>query len=274
MSASDRPPGSEWLGTQADYPEDYNPDLLSLISRSAYRDGALATSMTQCSGYDTWYCHEVSCLLESGKPCNAVLRVQIPHSSEHIVESKSLKLYLFSLNQLRVENIDALQALIQRDLSERLGEDTQCALLRIDPSEPVSGAAVCLDELDVNCSEYSPSAGLLNSAGADVVSELLCSHLLRSRCPVTQQPDWASVFIGYKGSAICHESPLRYLISYREHDGFHEQIVERIYSDLASQFAPTSLWVSASFLRRGGIDITPLRESQPGLGHVSRAWRQ
>ncbi|OUS10405.1 NADPH-dependent 7-cyano-7-deazaguanine reductase QueF [Gammaproteobacteria bacterium 53_120_T64] len=263
------------LGKVVDYPSAYAPELLFAIPRDAGR-AELGLTLDEVveknaeaaplpfSGQDLWTAYEISWCDLRGKPLVAVGEFSLPCDSPNIVESKSLKLYLNSLNQHRFASFEAARRTIAEDLSRVAGAAVAVQLYSIDDYAR-RGLTVfsgqCLDELDVGCEVYQPDAELLGfSAPADErVDETLYSHLMKSNCPVTGQPDWATLYIRYQGRPICQRSLLRYVVSFREHQGFHEHCVERVFLDILKHCQPSSLLVSARYTRRGGLDINPLR---------------
>lgn len=245
------------LGKITSYSEEYNPELLEFIPRSQGR--SILPSNISFEGSDLWTCYEFSWLNGNGKPCNKILRMEYPASSTHIVESKSLKLFLGGFAFKKFENEKDVVFCIRKDLLSGLGASSiEISLLSIndDPNFLVKGR--CLDEFQIQAPEFSYDATLLKSDKSRV-EESVCSHLFRSLCPVTGQPDWASIQIEYKGKKINDESLLRYLFSLRRHQGFHEQCCEVILSDIAQQCEPEQLSVTCFFTRRGGISIWPSR---------------
>ena len=258
------------LGRDSVYPEQYDAGLLYPIPRAANRaplgieEGALPFV-----GEDEWHAFEVSWLNGRGKPIVAVARFRLPASSPHLIESKSWKLYLNSLNQTRFASQTEVEETLVRDLSSAAGASVSVELLGVDDSElaPQRLPGECLDDLDIEVSGYTPSATHL-TASDEIVEETLHSHLLKSNCPVTGQPDWGSVLIRYKGPKLDREGLLRYLIGYRQHQDFHEHCVEHIFTDLMQQAKPEELLVLARYVRRGGLDISPWRAT-PGLAPPS-----
>lgn len=255
------------LGQQTEYISEYAPHLLFPIARSESRKQLGIGSSLPFFGVDIWTGYELSWLDKSGKPIVAVAEFVIPCDSEFIIESKSFKLYLNSFNQTRFNSIDEVRTTIIEDLSRAANADIGVQVFSLYSSikanylaDVASPDAVLLDELDVVVNSYHPDPELLG-VGAEYVEETLVSHLLKTNCPVTGQPDWASVFIRYKGNKILHENLLRYLISFREHQDFHEHCVERIFCDLQRICKPESLSVYARYTRRGGLDINPFRSS-------------
>lgn len=255
------------LGEKVDYPQEYDPSCLHPIPREAGREtlGLGEVSALPFSGVDIWNAYEVSWLTESGKPKVACAEFRFPADSPNIVESKSFKLYLNSFNQSRIKDTHTLKRLLRADLSRAAGADVEVEVYTPDVWADVFRIALpvgeCLDELDISPSSFLPSPELLQTVRGEVVSEKLHSNLLRSRCPVTSQPDWATVEIHYRGPKINRPQLLAYLVSFREHDEFHEHCVERIFSDLASRCQPESLTVYARYTRRGGLDINPWRSN-------------
>lgn len=245
------------LGHAVSYDSKYNPKRLFAIPR----DRAWAFS-----GVDIWNNYEVSWLNAVGKPCIGVAQIIYDAKSPCLVESKSLKLYFNSLNFSRFESVEALRSLIETDLSKCLETDV---VVRLMPHDAWVGRQVSphfegmlVDTLDVSCDKYEVDASLLE-ASAGEVEAILCSDLLRSNCPVTNQPDWGSVQVSYKGPKIKPESFLKYIVSYRNHQGFHEQCIEEIFMDIYELIQPETLSVYGRYTRRGGIDINPYRTTNP-----------
>lgn len=253
------------LGEQVSYPGQYDPSCLHPIPRRAGRDELVIDEGLAFAGVDIWNAYELSCLDKKGKPLVACAEFRVPAQSPNIIESKSFKLYLNSFNQTRLAGLEAMAALLRRDLSLAAGAEV---LVTIYPPsrwperyDIVVPKGTCIDDLDISPATYQPAPILLTANADDRVDEILYSHLLRSRCPVTSQPDWASIEISYSGPRIDHEGLLAYLVSFREHDDFHEHCVEQIYCDIQRCCKPESLTVYARYLRRGGLDINPWRGS-------------
>lgn len=258
------------LGRDSAYPEQYDAGLLYPIPRAANRAPlGIEDNNLPFVGEDEWHAFEVSWLNSRGKPIVAVARFRLPANSPNLIESKSWKLYLNSLNQTRFESQEAVQSTLVRDLAAAAGAAVSVALLDVDNSElnPQRLPGECLDDLDIDISDYTPSAEHL-VVEEEIVEETLYSHLLKSNCPVTGQPDWGSVLIRYKGPKIDREGLLRYLIGYRQHQDFHEHCVEHIFTDLMQRVKPSELLVLARYVRRGGLDISPWRAT-PGLAPPS-----
>ncbi|MFC3032200.1 NADPH-dependent 7-cyano-7-deazaguanine reductase QueF [Pseudoalteromonas fenneropenaei] len=253
------------LGKTTQYSDQYDASLLHPIARKLNRSQiGVSEQALPFFGEDTWTGYELSWLNLKGKPQVAVATFVFACQSAKIIESKSFKLYLNSFNQTRFDSLASVQAILARDLSAAAETDVRVTLyspreFNCLPFTDLPG--ICLDELDIECHEYAPNTQLLVAKSDELVSETLHSHLLKSNCLITSQPDWASIVIRYEGKAICHASLLKYLVSFRSHNEFHEQCVERIYCDLQNAFAPTMLEVYARYTRRGGLDINPFRSS-------------
>jgi 7-cyano-7-deazaguanine reductase len=251
------------LGKNSAYQTEYAPELLFPIPRVQKRDELGLTGTLPFFGVDIWNAYELSWLNMRGKPQVAIATFTVPADSPNIVESKSFKLYLNSFNQTRVANTDALLALLREDLSNAFGAPVHAALTLPEEFGTLKMGeldGLLIDRLDVEIDNYSPSPQLLKANHDEAaVEETLVSHLLKSNCLVTGQPDWGSVQIRYAGPQIDQESLLRYLIGFREHNEFHEQCVERIFTDILRQCKPIKLAVYARYTRRGGLDINPWR---------------
>jgi 7-cyano-7-deazaguanine reductase len=256
------------LGKSSAYQSTYAPELLFPIPRQQKRDELQLTGTLPFFGVDIWNAYELSWLNMRGKPQVAIATISAPADSPNIIESKSFKLYLNSFNQTRLVNSDALLALMRDDLAAGFGAPVHIVLTQPDGFEKVKMGeleGLLLDRLDIEVDQYSPSPELLTSAKDEApVAETLISHLLKSNCLVTGQPDWASVQIRYVGPQIEQEGLLKYLIGFREHNEFHEQCVERIFVDILRQCAPQKLAVYARYTRRGGLDINPWRSNFSG----------
>lgn len=265
------------LGQATDYPVAYAPHLLFPIARAqGRRELGLGEGALPFHGVDVWTHYEVSWLDARGKPRVAVAEIRVPAASPCLIESKSMKLYFNSLNFERFDDAGSFCAVVQKDLSAAAGAPVAIALL---PAAAAGHAFAdlpgeCLDELDVACDAYEVDPGLLRADPGREVAETLHSHLLRSRCPVTHQPDWASVMIDYQGPALDRAALLAYLVSYRNQSDFHEQCVERIFMDLMARCRPRALTVYARYTRRGGIDINPWRSTGAGEPPAARQARQ
>lgn len=267
------------LGQAVAYASHYDASLLFPIARAQGRAELGLGEALPFHGVDIWNAYELSWLDARGKPQVALAEFRVPASSPAIVESKSFKLYLNSFNQERVGDADALRALLVRDLSTVVGAPVAVAITAPERFPQALFAELegeSIDALDLQVSDYGPpnAQHLRLADAAGEVQESLTSNLLKSNCPVTGQPDWASVQIRYAGRRIDRAGLLRYLISFREHAGFHEQCVERIHVDLMRRCAPVRLEVYARYTRRGGLDINPWRASHDGLPPNPRGARQ
>ncbi|MFK0088400.1 NADPH-dependent 7-cyano-7-deazaguanine reductase QueF [Pseudomonas sp. NPDC090755] len=255
------------LGKSSEYIATYTPSLLFPIPRAAkWAELGVSAQTLPWQGVDFWNCFELSWLLPSGKPVVAIGEFAIPCDSPNIIESKSFKLYLNSLNQTVFESSAAVQACLEKDLSAAAGKPVAVqirSLAEVEGQGVVALPGVCIDDLDVSISNYEqPQPELLRCDSSRIIEETLHSHLLKSNCPVTGQPDWGSVSVHYRGAALDHASLLTYLISFRQHADFHEQCVERIYLDLKRLLNPEFLTVYARYVRRGGLDINPYRSTE------------
>jgi len=254
------------LGRQTNYVSSYSPALLYPIERALSRAPlGLVASALPFSGVDVWTGYEISWLNFAGKPQVAIGEFRIPCDSPAIIESKSFKLYLNSFNQSRFEHRDSVEKQMAEDLSRMAGASVSVKLDSLaDFSERglVELPGELIDDLDVEITHYHPAPELLGIDSDNVVEETLCSHLLKTNCPVTGQPDWASVHIHYRGKQISRERLLAYIVSFREHQDFHEHCVERIFCDLWRYCEPEVLTIYARYTRRGGLDINPYRSTQ------------
>ena len=264
MTSSNLPEASP-LGKPAAYQTHYDPSLLFPIPRQGKRDELGLRGTLPFFGVDLWNAYEVSWLNLRGKPQIAIATITVPADSPNIVESKSFKLYLNSFNQTRLAGSDALLELLRADLSAGFGAPIHIVLTtQADFGKLGMGEldGVLLDRLDIEVTQYHPDPTLLHARHESLpVEETLVSHLLKSNCLVTGQPDWGSVQIRYVGAAIDQESLLQYLIGFREHNEFHEQCVERIFVDIMQHCRPQKLAVYARYTRRGGLDINPWRSN-------------
>ena len=266
-------PENSELGKLSAYADQYDASLLFPIPRLAKREEIGVGQAPPFFGADLWTAFELSWLNLRGKPQVALAHFTIPCETPNIVESKSFKLYLNSLNNSRFADAAAVQARLRADVSEAAWRGaaspaTVCVKLLLpelfDLQELAEFDGLSLDRLDVECSRYTPAPDLLSAvADEPPVSEVLTSNLLKSNCLVTGQPDWGSVRISYSGPQINQEGLLQYLVSFRNHHEFHEQCVERIFMDIWSRCQPVKLTVFARYTRRGGLDISPFRTSHP-----------
>jgi 7-cyano-7-deazaguanine reductase len=256
-------PISNPLGRDIEYPSTVEPSVLFPIARTQARDPlGFDAAALPFTGVDTWNAWEFSWLDVRGLPRVAVLRLTVPCISPNIVESKSLKLYLGGYAMTPFTGPQAVRTRVEGDVSACVGAKVAATLLDAHDIEragiaPLAGES--LDDQRIEADGYGPPCPELLVANGAAIEETLCTRLFRSLCPVTGQPDWASVVLRYRGPSIDHASLLRYLVSYRRHPDFHEACVERIFSDVMARCAPQGLSVYARFLRRGGIDINPWR---------------
>lgn len=251
------------LGKAVVYAAQYDASLLFPIPRAGAREALGLREPLPFFGTDIWNAYELSWLNARGKPQIAVATFYVPADSPNIVESKSFKLYLGTFAQTRFDSADAVRDTLVRDLSAACGAHVSVELatpaefrtLRLEELEGTS-----LDRLDLDTDIYEPDPSLLKADQDQApVTETVVSDLLRSNCPVTGQPDWGSLQISYTGAPIDHAGLLRYIISFRNHTGFHEQCVERIFAEILAACRPVKLAVYARYRRRGGLDINPFR---------------
>jgi 7-cyano-7-deazaguanine reductase len=258
-------PEASPLGKPAAYQAGYNPSLLFPIARQDKRNELGISGTLPFFGVDIWNAYEVSWLNMRGKPQIAIATITVPADSPNIIESKSFKLYLNSLNQARLAGTDALLELLRADLSGGFGTPVQLALTTPDAFSKLKMGeldGMLLDRLDIEVDRYTPDPSLLKAGHDEApVEETLVSHLLKSNCPVTGQPDWGSVRIHYVGAPVDQEGLLKYIIGFRDHNEFHEHCVERIFMDLLRRCKPQKLAVYARYTRRGGLDINPWRSN-------------
>lgn len=248
------------LGQQVTGSERYDPSLLFPVPRSNARS-SLPTALFEGFGEDVWHAYELSWLNESGMPRMFLGTFAVPATSANIIESKSFKLYLNSLNNHRFASTALAQETIVRDLSAVAGTCVSLALEDVETATFQGFAldGICLDSLEVVVPPLAdPNLLVANTADAKVYT-----HLMRSLCPVTAQPDWATLIIETRGVSAEPAGLLAYLLAYRNHQEFHEQCVERIYTDLHNKLQPQYLSVHALYTRRGGLDISPWRCSVP-----------
>ncbi len=262
------------LGLSGDYAEGYSVELLHPMPRAEGRkavglhvDSKLDSDSKLASfGKDLWTGYEFSWLDIKGKPVVAGLKIEVDCATTNIVESKSMKLYLNGFAQTQFADAQAVGARLNQDLGSAFSGGVIVELIPIDElaGQWATMQGQCLDELDIQVTEYQRAPELLGrvSTPPSVVTEQLYTHLFRSLCPVTAQPDWATVIISYTGQGIDHAGLLSYLVSYRSHQAFHETTIERIYADIMASCQPTFLSVNGRFQRRGGLDINPFRSSE------------
>lgn len=248
--------------SKVEYKSSYDPSLLFPIPRSVKREEIAIGKDLPFEGFDTWNAYEVSWLNNKAKPQVAILRCTIPCQSKNIIESKSFKLYLNSFNQTRFDSVEDVIKTIETDISNGCGEKVLVKILKQNEMSSFKISALPgknLDDLDIECSDFMPDPKILKIKSQNVVEEELNSDLLKSNCLVTGQPDWGSIYIRYKGFEICHNSLLKFIVSFRNHNEFHEQCVERIFKAIWDECSPHKLLVQAFYTRRGGLDINPAR---------------
>ncbi len=258
------------LGKATEYPDKYQPDLLVSMPRQKNRQAlGLASDNLPFTGADVWNAYELSCLDPAGKPMVFIGRFVFSADSGFLVESKSMKLYLNSLNQEKFDNPEDFAETLQKDLGKASGADVGVLVFSPDDSAmPDIPGGICLDQIDIDVDCYEVDRSLLEQEAEifeEITDEVLYTHLFRSNCPITNQPDWATITVCYRGRKIPHDCLLKYLVSYRKHNDYHENCVERIFCDLQDVYNPAALTVEANFLRRGGLDINPVRTTQTGL---------
>jgi 7-cyano-7-deazaguanine reductase len=256
------------LGKAVTYADEYSPAPLFPIPRAAKRAELGLTESLPFHGVDVWNAYELSWLDPRGKPVVALAEFRVPADSPNIIESKSFKLYLNTFAQSRMADAQAVTTVLRRDLSGAAGAPVGVVLQPATAFAQVSLQELdgeCIDGINIVIDEYAaPRPEFLHADAGEEAAESLVSHLLKSNCPVTGQPDWASVQIRYRGARIDRAGLLRYLVSFRRHSDFHEQCVERIFSDVSARCAPAELAVYARYTRRGGLDINPFRSNRPG----------
>jgi 7-cyano-7-deazaguanine reductase len=254
------------LGKKSVYDATYNPDRLCAISRAGKRQEiGINPENLPFFGFDCWNHYEVSWLNNKGKPMVGLGEIFYDCNSPKLIESKSLKLYFNSFNHSKINCIDELENTIKRDLEERIEAPVRVKIYSLGIAKQFSGPPIftgeCIDHLDVECSVYLVEPSFLR-VHHEMVEEVLYSDLLKSNCLVTHQPDWGSIQIAYKGKKINREGLLKYMVSYRNHNEFHEQCIERIFMDIMNYCKPEILTVYGRYTRRGGVDINPYRSTQ------------
>lgn len=267
------------LGQKTEYKENYDRTLLQPVPRSLNRNGLGITQAQPFSvGADIWTAYEISWLNAKGVPQVAIADVEIDFRSQNLIESKSFKLYLNSFNQSKFNSLAEVQQIIQQDLQDCAKGEVKVRLnflQNYNQQQITDFAGDCIDNLDIEINDYGFNAALLQHCTSDnQVEEILVSHLLKSNCLITNQPDWGSVQIHYVGKQIDREKLLRYLISFRQHNEFHEQCVERIFCDIMQFAQPQKLTVYARYTRRGGLDINPFRSNFESIPSNVRLARQ
>ncbi len=267
------------LGQKTEYASQYDRTLLQPVPRALNRDGlGITQNQPFTIGADIWTAYEISWLNEKGLPQVAIADIYLDYQSQNLIESKSFKLYLNSFNQSKFADFNAVQQTMQGDLSECVQGDVK---VRLNPVAVYNSQKIdhlqgdCIDEQDIEITSYEFNADWLKNCVSDeIVEEKLVSHLLKSNCLITNQPDWGTLHIHYIGKKINHEKLLRYVVSFRQHNEFHEQCVERIFCDLMHYAKPEKLTVYARYTRRGGLDINPFRSNFENLPENLRLARQ
>ncbi|HHF3827067.1 TPA: NADPH-dependent 7-cyano-7-deazaguanine reductase QueF [Haemophilus influenzae] len=267
------------LGQKTEYASQYDRTLLQPVPRALNRDGlGITQNQPFTIGADIWTAYEISWLNEKGLPQVAIADIYLDYQSQNLIESKSFKLYLNSFNQSKFAYFNTVQQTMQRDLSECAQGDVK---VRLNPVAVYNSQKIdhlqgdCIDEQDIEITSYEFNADWLKDCVSDeIVEEKLVSHLLKSNCLITNQPDWGTLHIHYVGNKIDHEKLLRYVVSFRQHNEFHEQCVERIFCDLMHYAKPEKLTVYARYTRRGGLDINPFRSNFENLPENLRLARQ
>ena len=243
------------LGKTTKYATEYSPELLYPIARQI--------KQLPMQGYDIWNAFELAWLNKQGKPMVALGEFIIPAQSPNLIESKSFKLYLNSFNNTKFADFGEVVGLMQSDLSKAAGSEVAVKIMPVNDysaNQISKFTGVNLDNLDIQCDQYNPYPEYLFTE-EQPITETVYSDLLKSNCPVTLQPDWGSVQISYTGQKINHEGLLKYIVSFRNHNEFHEQCIERIFTDIMNQCAPQKLIVYGRYTRRGGLDINPVRST-------------
>lgn len=257
------------LGKQTPYQDQYNPSILFALPRDTHWEKlGINRAHLPFKGEDLWNAYELSWVNPHGKPKVAMAEFRFPAKSTHIIESKSLKLYLNSFNQSCFTTQDEVVTRLTQDLSDRVGAPVGVRIVPYSCVEPIQPPTdyQSIDDVDIICEYYEPTPALLKlnqtDGTDDVIYEKLRSDLLKTNCPVTGQPDWATLFVEYRGPKLDHSALLSYIVSYRQHSDFHEHCVEKIYMDLWELLGhPNYLSVYARYTRRGGLDINPFRAS-------------
>ena len=249
------------LGKKITYPEKYDPALLVGISREEARArSGIKLKPSSFYGLDSWTAYELSWLDVKGVPKNGILYASYPSKSKNFIESKSFKLYLNSLNNKKFNSRDQLKELLTKDLQDCVSEEVTIEI-KNTPRDFIEDC-ISIDSIDVNLAELKEGIrGDILEISTEEVNEKISCSLFRSLCPVTGQPDWATIRITYSGKLIIHGQLLSYLVSYRNHQAFHEECAEKIFEDLINYCKPKELTVQASYLRRGGIEINPIRST-------------
>lgn len=266
------------LGQKTNYPKKYDATLLQAIPRSLNRSEIDIDKSQPFTGADLWTCYEVAWLNQKGFPCLAIAEIIVDCQSANLIESKSLKLYLNSFNQHKFASLEIVEQIILKDLQNALQGKISVKLKKLqefDNSPIAQLSGICIDDQDLEITNFDFDPNILKGvASGEIVTETLSSNLLKSNCLITNQPDWGSVIIRYKGKKLDQEKLLKYLISFRNHNEFHEHCVERIFCDLLKFANPSKLTVYARYTRRGGIEINPFRSNFELIPANTRLARQ
>jgi 7-cyano-7-deazaguanine reductase len=261
------------LGKVTTYNAKYDPNLLCAVPRSLNRNEWSESSLSEMFGWDIWYGFEVNYINSKDNPIQARMQVKLPASSANLVESKSFKLYLYALRDTKFSSLKSLEKLIENDLSTCIGAEVEVSL-SISKEWPLSSSLPGhnIDNINIETNVYLPDPSLLMCTDEDGTYEIN-SNLFKSNCLITNQPDWASIYIRYVGKKLDYASLLKYLASFRSHQGFHEHCVEKIYFDLLSLNKFKELTVYAQYTRRGGLAIAPLRSNITDTYNFPLLWR-
>jgi 7-cyano-7-deazaguanine reductase len=263
------------LGQETTYSDQYNPKVLYPIPRHYKRSELGITNETGLPfyGYDTWNDYETSWLNSKGKPVVAMTTFHIPCASPNIIESKSIKLYLNSFSGTRFSSKEEVSEIITRDLSKAAGLDVKVIVYTFESMRMITltkPPGTCIDYLDLEIEHYEAKPKYLCTIGNTLITEILHTNLLKSNCPVTGQPDWATLIVEYEGPKLCREGLLKYIVSLRNQQEFHEQCIERIFMNILEYCKPSRLLVSGRYTRRGGKDINPYRSTDPDIGYLNQ----
>ena len=264
--------GPSELGKSSQYDYSYNPERLYAIPRSVGReDIGIHQNVLPFYGFDCWNHYEVSWLNAKGKPIVATAQISYDCHSPNLIESKSLKLYFNSLNNHKFESVEQLRNTVRQDLEVQTKAPVRVDIILIPTQQDITIQTqlpgINIDDLDVNCDTYQVTPEYLSTSD-EIVEETVNSNLLKSNCLVTEQPDWGSLLIEYCGRKINHEGLLKYIVSFRNHNEFHEQCIERIFTDIMRVCKPGTLTVYGRYTRRGGLDINPYRSTKTNINNI------
>jgi 7-cyano-7-deazaguanine reductase len=265
------------LGRETDYSDKYTPEVLDAIPRIQSRGPLGITAELPFAGVDVWNAWDLTWLGSGKRPAAATARIVVPVESPNIIESKSLKLYLNSFAMTEFNSASDVARCIRADLSRCVESPVDVRVAPVSSTEARTVARLAgssLDDLDVDCDDWEVNAGLLRADSGNIVTADLHTHLLRSLCPVTAQPDLGSLQIAYRGPAVDPAGLLRYIVSYRQHSDFHESCIERMFIDIKERCQPLDLTLHARYQRRGGVDINPFRSTSSQTPRDLRLWRQ